>query len=171
MKIIQVAGYSNSGKTTFIQQLVKRLSAENLDIAVIKHHGHGDRLIEQDTGKDSWKFRQSGAVASTVIAANTIQMQFSKKQEWTVQDAIVFNEFLETDLVIIEGFKRESFPKVVIIRDEKGLELLNELENIKAILCWESFQAIPNIDVPIFKLEDHVEFFEWFLKNVMEDCE
>lgn len=171
MRVIQFAGFSNTGKTTFISQLVKNLSKKGYDVAVVKHHGHATRLVEQDENKDSWKFRQAGAMASTVIAGSTMQMQFSKKEKWSVYDALKLNEFLETDLVIIEGFKRESFPKIVLIREPSQLELINKLDNIKAILTWDPYQVEPEIDVPIFLLEDQALFFEWFLKNVMKDGE
>lgn len=170
MKIIQVVGYSNTGKTTFIQEMLKILVKQNYEISVIKHHGHEKKLVELDTGKDSWKYRDSGAIGSTVIAGNKIQMQFSKDSKWTIHDAIKFNEFLKTDLVIVEGFKGENFPKIVLVRDENGLEMLSQFDNIKAVITWMSTLDLSNCKLPIFHVNDHASFIQWFLENFMGDC-
>ena len=36
---ITVTGWSNSGKTTFVTQVVKILADSGIKVAVIKHHG------------------------------------------------------------------------------------------------------------------------------------
>ena len=38
--VIAFAAYSGTGKTTLIEQLIPRLRAKGLQLAVIKHDGH-----------------------------------------------------------------------------------------------------------------------------------
>ena len=59
MKVLAFTGYSGSGKTTLLEKLITRLSADGVDLAVIKHTHHD---IDPDTpGRDSWRHRQAGA--------------------------------------------------------------------------------------------------------------
>jgi molybdopterin-guanine dinucleotide biosynthesis protein B len=37
MKVLAFVGYSGSGKTTLLEKLIARLSADGVDLAVIKH--------------------------------------------------------------------------------------------------------------------------------------
>ena len=165
MKILQIAGYSNSGKTTLIQNLIKHLGKEK-KVSVIKHHGHENQLTALDTGKDTGKFRNAGAASTTVVAGTTIQMHFDSNKKWTVQDVLTFQSFIHTDLVIIEGFKKEAFPKIVLIREEGDLHLLHELTNIISVIIWDpSYRTKINLTTPIFLLEEQDHLFKWLPQN------
>ncbi|WP_216831300.1 molybdopterin-guanine dinucleotide biosynthesis protein B [Alkalihalobacterium elongatum] len=169
MKIIQVAGFSNSGKTTLIEKLVVRLQNEDIRVSVIKHHGHENRLATLDNGKDSARFREAGAQGTTVVAGNTVQIHFNNENKWSVDDALRLQQFINIDVVIIEGFKTEPFPKVVIIRRDDDLQLLKQLENIQAVLLWDNIKLTTQLKVPTFLLDDIDVFFNWFMNNVLEE--
>ncbi|OLO26852.1 molybdopterin-guanine dinucleotide biosynthesis protein B [Alkalihalophilus pseudofirmus] len=168
LEIIQVAGFSNSGKTTLIENIVKSLKELNKSVSVIKHHGHENRLVALDAGKDSAKFRDAGATGTTVVAGNTIQMHFDQEKSWSVSDALRFQQFLNIDVVIIEGFKQEPFPKVVIVRREEDVQLLQQLKNIQVIIVWNNIKLQGNFGVPIFVIDEFDEFFEWLMNNWLE---
>ena len=53
MKIIQIVGRSNSGKTTFIRNLIPELKKRG-SVAVIKHLG--DHIYNIEEGKDTIGF-------------------------------------------------------------------------------------------------------------------
>ncbi len=66
MKVIHIAGFSNTGKTTFITELLPEL--EKLGPAgVIKHIGHHGYSLPE--GKDTTRFFTAGAAASAGIDA------------------------------------------------------------------------------------------------------
>ncbi|MGA2162812.1 MAG: molybdopterin-guanine dinucleotide biosynthesis protein B [Methanoregula sp.] len=108
MKIIQVSGWANTGKTTFIRNLIPVLKSHGR-VGVIKHLiDHDYRL---DEGKDTTVFFENGADISagidtnkSVIALHTVNLdeilQFFKK------DGV--------DFAVIEGFKKRNFPKIII---------------------------------------------------------
>ena len=108
MKIIQVTGRSNTGKTTFIKTLVPVLKKIGR-VAVIKHLKDHDFLLEE--GKDTTGFFLAGADISAGIDG--------KKAVITLRDNSL-DALLELmkgqgmDFVIIEGFKQRSFKKIVI---------------------------------------------------------
>ena len=64
MKIIQVAGRSNSGKTTFIRKLIPELKKIGA-VGVIKHLGDHEFFLETD--KDTTFFYDAGADITTGI--------------------------------------------------------------------------------------------------------
>jgi len=108
MKIIQVVGRSNSGKTTFIKQLVPKLKTQGL-VAVIKHLG--DHEFELEAGKDTTGFFDAGADISVGIDAHkSIVAIRNNSLESTLK--ILFDQGM--DFTVIEGFKQIAFPRIII---------------------------------------------------------
>jgi molybdopterin synthase catalytic subunit len=108
MKIIHVAGYSGSGKTRFIEELIGRLGQEGT-VAAVKHLGHHRYTLQAD--KDTTRFFERGAVLSAGVD--------SEKSVLVVRDGrldtllrILCDQGIE--YAIIEGFKSRPFPKVII---------------------------------------------------------
>ncbi len=64
MKVIHIAGFSNSGKTTFISALIPELEKHG-PVGVIKHIGHHGYSLPE--GKDTTRFFEAGATASAGI--------------------------------------------------------------------------------------------------------
>lgn len=56
MKILQVVGFKNSGKTTMISRWVRLLKENGLTVAVVKHHGHASSLALPDKETDGVQF-------------------------------------------------------------------------------------------------------------------
>ena len=108
MKIIQVSGRANTGKTTFIRSLIPALKSRGR-VGVIKHLGDHDYLL--DEGKDTTVFFENGADISagidthkSVIALNTINPD----------EMLRFFKNEGMDFAVIEGFKERDFPKIII---------------------------------------------------------
>jgi molybdopterin-guanine dinucleotide biosynthesis protein MobB len=108
MKIIQVVGSSDSGKTTFIKKLIPALKKKGM-VAVIKHLGDHTYYIEE--GKDTTVFFDAGADISVGIDSHKAVAALRKN---TLEDilSILFNQGI--DFAIIEGFKQRTYPKIVI---------------------------------------------------------
>jgi molybdopterin-guanine dinucleotide biosynthesis protein MobB len=108
MKIIHVVGNSNSGKTTFIKNLIPELKKKG-NVAVIKHLGDHTYNIEE--GKDTTVFFNAGADISVGIDSDKAVAAIRKN---TLDDVLGMLFDQEMDFAIIEGFKQRSFPKIVI---------------------------------------------------------
>ena len=108
MKIIQVVGRSNSGKTTFIKNLIPELKKKG-NVAVIKHLGDHDYQLEE--GKDTTVFFDAGAEIAIGIDVHKSVAAIRKN---TLDDALHLLVDQGMDFAIIEGFKQRSFPKIVI---------------------------------------------------------
>jgi molybdopterin-guanine dinucleotide biosynthesis protein MobB len=108
MKIIQIVGRSNSGKTTFIRNLIPELKKMG-SIAVIKHLGHHIYNIEE--GKDTSVFFETGADISVGIDD---QKSVAIIRKNTLDVTLRTLYYQDIDFVIIEGYKQRSFPKIAI---------------------------------------------------------
>jgi len=108
MKVIHIAGFSNSGKTTFISTLLPEL--EKLGpVAVVKHIGHhGYSLAE---GKDTTLFSEAGATASVGIDAHKSVMILKENQLESILEMLCDSG---AQYAVVEGFKEKPYPKVVI---------------------------------------------------------
>jgi len=108
MKIIQVSGLSNTGKTTFIKQLIPVLRTKGR-VGVIKHLGDHEYLMEK--GKDTTGFFDAGAEISAGIDGDKSVVAIRNNS----LDAILALLSVQgMDFVVIEGFKDRTFKKVVI---------------------------------------------------------
>jgi len=108
MKIIQIVGRSNSGKTTFIRNLVPVLT-KNGRVAVIKHLGDHDYQLEP--GKDTTHFYDAGAEISVGVDSHKSVIAIRNNTLERMLD-LLLNQGM--DYVVIEGFKQKPFPKIVI---------------------------------------------------------
>lgn len=114
MKVIGLAGWSGAGKTTLLKRIIPYFIAEDLRVSVIKHAHHE---FEVDVpGKDSWVHRQAGA-AEVLVSSNqrwALMHELRGAREPRLPELLA--KMSRVDLVVIEGFKREPFPKIEVYR-------------------------------------------------------
>ncbi|MDD2721830.1 MAG: molybdopterin-guanine dinucleotide biosynthesis protein B [Gallionella sp.] len=113
MKVVAVVGYSGSGKTTLIEKLLPVLTAEGIRVATLKHTHH--RVALDTPGKDSWRFKQAGAVASMLVTPSAMQLIADIIEE---SDPVRLAEryFADADLVLAESFSHADCPKIEVWR-------------------------------------------------------
>lgn len=109
--VLAVSGVKNTGKTTVLEGLVKRLSAGGLRVAVIKHDGHD---FQADVpGTDSRRMKEAGAFGTVVYSA----AQFlAVKDQAGLRAEDFFYMFPEADLILLEGQKDSAYPKIEAVR-------------------------------------------------------
>jgi molybdopterin-guanine dinucleotide biosynthesis protein MobB len=108
MKIIQVTGRSNTGKTTFIKQLIPVLKTKGR-VAAIKHLADHEYLLEK--GKDTTGFFDAGAEVSAGIDGHKSVVAL---QNNSLDAMLTLLKTQGIDYCIVEGFKQRSFKKIVI---------------------------------------------------------
>jgi molybdopterin-guanine dinucleotide biosynthesis adapter protein len=152
--IFQIVGYQNSGKTTFLVSLIQMLTEQGYRVMTIKHHGHGGKP-EGTQQKDSSRHLEAGASASLVEGDGSLILQ-ANAISWSLEEQISLMEHLHPEILLIEGHKQESFPKLILIRNNSDLQLLTKLDNIKAVICWEEelFTFSQTLKVPFFHISD-----------------
>ena len=113
--VFGVVGWKNSGKTTLVANLIREFANRGLAISVIKH-AHEKFEIDHP-GRDSFKMREAGA--RQVILSSP--RRFALMRELGDLPELTLDELLPyagpCDLVLVEGFKRDTYPKIEIRRD------------------------------------------------------
>jgi molybdopterin-guanine dinucleotide biosynthesis protein B len=110
-----VVGWKNSGKTTLMANLVRELSARRFAVSVIKH-AH-ERFGIDHPGRDSFKLREAGAHQIALSSPRRFALMRELRDEPELPFAEIHRYVGPCDLVLVEGFKREVFPKIEIRRD------------------------------------------------------
>lgn len=111
--VISFVGKAESGKTTLLEKLIPELRRRGFRIGILKHHVH--EFVFDSPGKDTWRHRQAGA--STVVLSSPTGIGLIEDTDIDQPaSAIVERFFQKVDLVITEGYKHESFPKLEVFR-------------------------------------------------------
>ncbi|WP_433946638.1 molybdopterin-guanine dinucleotide biosynthesis protein B [Paenibacillus sp. SN-8-1] len=134
--VYQIVGYKNSGKTHLVSRLVAHFTAKGLRVAVIKHDLHGFEMDKE--GTDTYQHRAAGAAAVAITSPERTAVL--EEKDTALSDLIA--RFAEYDLVLVEGFKQETYPKLVILREKRDIPLLSELSNIKGVVVWPELTKV-----------------------------
>lgn len=168
MNILQVVGFKNCGKTTRIEKWIQYLSARNLKVSVIKHHGHGGPLSLPSADTDSMKFLAQGSVSSIAVGEDMIQMHMQPALE--LQALISLAEFAKPDILLIEGFKEASLAKVVLVRTQEEWHQLRRLSHIVLVLTYgDDVDIDPSENVKIMRADDDAGLQNWILDYIEGD--
>ena len=118
--VIGFAAFSGTGKTTLLTRLLPLLKAGGLRIGVIKHSHH--RFEIDKPGKDSYELRKAGAEQMLISSPHRWALVVEKDQGREPRLAEELNRLDQgaLDLILVEGFKQESFPKIELYRPTLG---------------------------------------------------
>lgn len=163
--IISVVGKSDSGKTTLLEKLIRELANRGYKVGSIKHDAHSFEIDHE--GKDSWRHKKAGATITLISSPSKIAMVLDSDHDHTLTE--LRDKFIkDVDIVLTEGFKRESLPKIEVFRSEMRRELLcSEDDNLIAIAGDPD--TAPG-GVPIFDLNDAATLADFIEKNFLADC-
>ena len=125
--ILGVYGYSKSGKTTFIEEILKKLVADGYDIATIKHIPHEGFSIDTEK-KDTWRYRKVGA--SNVVASSPGETVFMVNEGMQLNLILKMTQTIsKPDLILVEGYKNENIPKIAVGKIEERSNTIFKYEN------------------------------------------
>jgi len=142
--VFTIAAYSGVGKTTYLEKLIPCLNEAGVKVAVIKHDCHG--IVLDADGKDTDRLRKAGA--DTVVIASQTGLACFQTGEASVADCL--SHIKDVELILTEGFKKESFPKIALYRKDAGKPLAVETEACFAIVTDTPLSAA----CPQFPLDD-----------------
>jgi molybdopterin-guanine dinucleotide biosynthesis protein B len=150
MRIIGLAGWSGSGKTTLVTSVIPALVRRGFKVATVKH-AHHEFDIDQP-GKDSWLHRQAGASEVAIVSSRRWALihELGAEPEPVLTDVLA--KISPVDLVIVEGFKRHSHPKLEVYRAAVGKPLLHPDDDCIVALATDT--PLPQAQVPVLMLDD-----------------
>lgn len=153
--VYSFVGYSNSGKTTFIEQLIPILKEQGIRLAIIKHDAH-DFEIDRE-GKDSWRFTKAGADISAVVSANKAAV--IERRSLTLDEVIA--RMQQVDLILTEGYKQERYPKIAVYRASREQSPVLPLDQCVAVVSDLPQEGA----TPSFLLDQPGQFADWLLRD------
>jgi len=150
MQIFGLAGWSGSGKTTLMVNLLPELVARGYSVSTMKH-AHHDFDIDQP-GKDSYEHRKAGASEVMVSASKrwALMHEIWNEKEPDVDELV--ERMKPVDILLIEGFKWHSHPKMEVYRSVVGKPLLQK-EDPK-IIAVASDNNLIDLSVPVLDLNN-----------------
>lgn len=158
---VAFTGPSNSGKTTLIEKIAKKLIVTS-QIAIIKNDPKDKAQFDVE-GKDSYKFSQTGA--EVVITSPTRTTYFSQHEKTLDEIISMLNHF---DILLVEGLKSLPLPRIAIFRntiDESYFECSEAIAIDESITL--SDYKIPN-DITLLDLNNIEQIIEWIHTHAKE---
>jgi molybdopterin-guanine dinucleotide biosynthesis protein B len=148
--ILGFAAASGTGKTTLLTQLIPLLKQQGLRVGLIKHSHHSFDI--DHPGKDSYRLRMAGASPVMLVSKYryAIISEFETPQEPSLDRQLKVLDQSGLDLILVEGFKAEKFPKIELHRPSLQRPLL--FPNDPNIIAIASDSPIEAPD-PLVKLD------------------
>jgi molybdopterin-guanine dinucleotide biosynthesis protein MobB len=135
--VVSIVGKSKSGKTTLIEKLIRELKSRGYGVATIKHSPQESDFDEP--GKDSWRHIQAGSDTTAVSSPDKVVMIKPIAQEATIDEVVnLLGE--DYDIILAEGFKRGSTPKIEVHRKDSGA-LIEGLKKLIAVVTDEPLET------------------------------
>lgn len=165
MKIYGIIGWKNSGKTGLMERLVTNITQRGLTVSTVKHVHHD---VDLDLpGKDTFRHRAAGA--HEVILASAHRFALMSEHRGPEPDLpTILSRLAPVDLVLVEGYKRDSHPKVEVWRADTGQALIQPGDPlVRAVATDAAPESFPApLPVPVLDLNDTAAIASFILAEV-----
>lgn len=141
--VFGIVGWQNSGKTTLIEALLAEFAARGLRVSTIKHAHHAFDI--DIPGKDSHRHRTAGAHEVLVASGArwAIMHELHSTPEPSLEDLL--QRLAPCDLILVEGFKNGTHPKIEVIRHASAEPRLADTNpTVRAIATDDPLLAGPH---------------------------
>ena len=161
MNIYGVIGWKNAGKTSLMERLVVEITARGLRVSTVKHVHHDVDL--DHPGKDTYRHRTAGA--EEVVLASATRMALMREHRGEEPElAVILSRMAPVDLVLVEGYKRDSHAKIEVFRREAGHELIQPGDPMVRAVATDA--ALAALSVPVLDLNDTPAIADFILREV-----
>lgn len=164
--VLGIAAYSGTGKTTLLRKMLPQLRARGLRVAMVKHAHHS---FDTDVpGKDSYELRKAGATQVLVASRHrwALVTETGDADEPCLSDLLARLDHAKLDLILVEGFKAESFPKIELHRPNVGNPLLCTLDPSIIAVATDAPLAV-ELRIPVLDLNRPEQIIEFVLQNFL----
>ena len=140
--LMSIVGRSNSGKTRLVTRLIAELKSRGYRVASIKHA----QEVHFEPGKDSQQHLQAGSeVTSVVTPEQVVTIRTASSADTPEKIARAMGD--DYDIILVEGFKQSSLPKIEVYRSQSGT-LLEGLKRLIAIVTDEPVETNARVFSP-----------------------
>ncbi|WP_373237645.1 molybdopterin-guanine dinucleotide biosynthesis protein B [Cohaesibacter celericrescens] len=166
-KVFGITGWKNSGKTTLITALIAELTKRGYRISSVKHAHHKCDIDRE--GTDSYRHRQAGSGEVALVAAGVrwaIMHECVDEQEHLLND--ILPRLAPCDLVLVEGYKTEPFPKIEVRRaDANHTDPLSPHDNRIVAVASDAPERLCGIQsLTVFELDAVAEIADFIVRKM-----
>lgn len=161
MRIYGVVGFKNAGKTGLMERLVTEITSRGFSVSTLKHAHHSFDV--DHPGKDSYRHRHAGAhqVLLSSRARWALMTELRDSDELPLSDLL--GQLDPVDLILVEGYKRDTHPKIEAYRAETNHPVL--ARNDPTVRAVASDCAM-DITQPVFDLDNTTAIADFILSEV-----
>ena len=146
--VVTLVGKPDSGKTTLLEKLIPELARRGFRVGTIKHHVHEFEMDQ--AGKDTWRHKQAGAHTVALSSPTGLGIIRDVEQDSSIEE-LVGRYYHDVDLVITEGYKRLTLPKIEVHRQALNPEPLPDRDETWVAMVSD---IEINSDLPCFNIDD-----------------
>lgn len=161
MRVYGVTGWKNAGKTGLMERLVEEITGRGLSVSTVKHAHH--TFDVDHPGRDSYRHRSAGAQQVMLSSRNRWALMSELRGDDEPPLSALLQKLDPVDMILIEGYKRDSHPKVEAYRAETGNSLIAPGDpTIRAVASDSALE----LDRPVFDLNDTAAIADFILSEV-----
>lgn len=162
--VLGFAAYSGTGKTTLLKRLIPLMKHQGLHVGLIKK-SHHDFEIDVP-GKDSYELRMAGASPVMITSSHrrAVITEFAEARERGLAEELAGFDTAGVDIILVEGYKHERFPKIELHRPALGKPLLFPADpSIVAIAADGELTSVPPI--PLLDINAPAQIADFILEQ------
>ena len=151
LPLIGFAAFSGTGKTTLLEQLIPILVSKGIRVGIIKASHHS---VDPDTpGKDSYRLRKAGSsqLVLSTPERSICYTEHTKPEDPLLTDQLKLLDPSRLDLVVVEGFRDQTFAKIELHRKSFDRPLLHPNDDNIIAIAWDFTEPqetpIPQLDI------------------------
>jgi molybdopterin-guanine dinucleotide biosynthesis protein MobB len=153
VQAVSFVAKSGTGKTTLLEKVITHLKGLGYKVGVVKHDAH--RFDIDHPGKDSYRLTAAGADTMLICSPDKLAMVKKHTVSPTIEE-LLEEYFSDVDIVLTEGFKKSSMPKIELHRRERSATLLCRGDEHDLTLVAVASDEPLDLDVPVLDLNDAV---------------
>ncbi len=149
-KTVAFVARSGTGKTTLLEKLIPELKRRGYRVGAIKHNVH--RFEIDHPGKDTYRLAAAGADTTLITSPEKLALVKKHAASPPVEE-IVAAYFADVDIVLAEGFRRTTLPRIEVHRKERAEAGAGAAAGDPLLVAVASDEDL-DAGVPVFRLDD-----------------
>ncbi|MSM40504.1 MAG: molybdopterin-guanine dinucleotide biosynthesis protein B [Geobacter sp.] len=162
--VVSFVAKSGTGKTTLLEKVIAELKRRGHRVGAIKHDAH--RFDIDHPGKDSHRLTAAGADTMLITSPEKLAL-IKRHQEQPAIEELLATYCADLDIVLTEGFKRSSLPKIEVHRQERSARLLCRDEEFDPTLVAVASDAPLELDVPVLDINNPGQVADFIEQGIM----
>ncbi len=150
--VVSIVAKSGTGKTTLLEKLITEMKRRGYRVGAVKHDAHSFSIDHE--GKDSWRLTAAGADTTLITSPEKVAMVKQNQGSEPLLTETIANYCSDLDIVLTEGFKRSSMPKIEVHRRARSEKLLCRGEEHDPCLFAVASDSPLELDVPVYDIND-----------------